>query len=267
MNKNEFVGTIAPMVVTENENRGNPLFPSVVIAQAILESAWGQSTIMMRANAIFGIKATTSWKGKVYNARTKECYDGYTYTSIYDCFRAYDNLEDSIHDYFDLICGLSRYSKALHTSSPEQCIRAIKDGGYATSPSYVDSVMKLIEQNNLTKYDDIKQENEDVEKEVNINQMAIDTINGRYGNGEDRKKALGELYPEVQARVNQILSSVEKVQNKVESITYEVKKGDTLTKLARKYRTTIKKIASDNNIKNVDLIYVGQKLVIYKGMK
>ena len=65
MTKSEFIPTIAPIVIEENKRRGNPLFSSVVIAQAICESNWGQSTIMMKANAIFGIKATSSWKGKV----------------------------------------------------------------------------------------------------------------------------------------------------------------------------------------------------------
>ena len=63
MTKSEFIPTIAPLVVAENNKRGKPLYPSVVIAQASCESNWGQSTIMMKANAIFGIKATSSWKG------------------------------------------------------------------------------------------------------------------------------------------------------------------------------------------------------------
>ena len=133
MEKSEFIPTIAPLVVAENKKRGNPLFSSVVIAQAICESGWGQSTIMMKANAIFGIKATSSWKGKVYNANTQECYDGSTYTNITACFRAYNSLAESIADYFDLILGLSRYQGAINASSPLECITAIKNGGYATS--------------------------------------------------------------------------------------------------------------------------------------
>ena len=109
MSKNEFIPTIAPLVVAENQRRGNPLFSSVVIAQAICESGWGQSTIMMKANAIFGIKASSSWKGKVYNANTQECYDGVNYTNITACFRAYENLQESISDYFDLITISERY--------------------------------------------------------------------------------------------------------------------------------------------------------------
>ena len=72
MLKSEFIPTIAPLVQAENKKRGYPLFSSVVIAQAICESGWGQSKLMMKANAIFGIKAGSNWKGKVYNAKTQE---------------------------------------------------------------------------------------------------------------------------------------------------------------------------------------------------
>lgn len=153
MKKSEFVPTIASIVQKVNKARGNKLFNSVVIAQAVIETGWGQSNIMMKANAIFGIKATSDWKGKVYNAKTSEVYDGINYTEITACFRAYDSLEESINDYFNLILGLSRYSKALNADSPRACIQAIKNGGYATSPTYVDNVMTIINANNLTKYD------------------------------------------------------------------------------------------------------------------
>lgn len=153
MKKSEFIPKIAPLVVAENKKRGFPLFSSVVIAQAICESGWGQSTIMMKANAIFGIKATKSWKGKVYNAKTKECYDGKTYTNITACFRAYNNLEESIADYFDLITKSSRYRKACVANSPHECITEIKNGGYATSPYYIDLICSIIETNNLTRFD------------------------------------------------------------------------------------------------------------------
>ena len=156
MKKSEFISKIAPLVVAENKKRGFPLFSSVVIAQAICESGWGQSTIMMKANAIFGIKATKSWNGKVYNAKTQECYDGKTYTNITACFRAYNSLEESISDYFDLITKSSRYRKACVANSPLECITAIKNGGYATSPSYINTIMAIIKDNTLTKYDNVE---------------------------------------------------------------------------------------------------------------
>lgn len=187
MTKNEFLETVSKLVVEENSKRGNPLFSSVVIAQAICESGWGQSKIMMKANAIFGIKAFSDWKGKVYNAKTQECYDGSSYTNIDACFRAYNSLEESISDYFDLITKLERYRKACVANSPLECITAIKNGGYATSPTYINTIMSIINSNNLTKYDNV----EDVENSVdNSNRYTVgknytlqDDLNVRSGAG------------------------------------------------------------------------------------
>ena len=153
MTKQEFLNKISSIVVKENEKRGNPLFSSVVIAQAINESGWGKSTMMMKANAVFGIKAGISWKGKVYNSKTKECYDGSNFIKITACFRAYNSLEDSVSDYFDLITKNKRYRNACISSTPKECIQAIKNGGYATDPKYVDTIMNIINSNNLTKFD------------------------------------------------------------------------------------------------------------------
>ena len=157
MTKQEFLNTIASIVRAENLRRGNILFNSVVIAQAICESGWGQSNLMMKANAVFGIKAY-DWNGKVYNTQTKECYDGKNYTNVEACFRAYNSLEESVKDYFDLITTSPRYRKACVASSPLECITEIKKGGYATSPTYVDTIMSIINSNNLTKYDLISRE-------------------------------------------------------------------------------------------------------------
>lgn len=152
MEKNEFINKIAPIVVVENEKRGNPLFSSVIIAQAILETGYGTSMLMMNANAVFGRKASDTYQGKVYSSRTREVYNNNSIL-ITSKFRAYDSLVESVSDYFDLICKSSRYRKALTAETPEQCIRAIINGGYATDPNYVWKITKLIEVNDLTKYD------------------------------------------------------------------------------------------------------------------
>ena len=90
-----------------------------------------------------------------------------------------------------------------------------------------------------------------------IDKIARDVINGKYGNGEARKKALGELYAIVQKRVNEILKG-----STVETITYRVVKGDNLTKIAKKYGVTVNYLKNLNNIKNANLIYVGQIIKI-----
>lgn len=91
-----------------------------------------------------------------------------------------------------------------------------------------------------------------------VTEVAKDVINGKYGNGEERKKKLeaeGYDYAQVQAKVNQLLgANVTK--------TYTVKSGDTLSGIASKYKTTVAKLVKDNNIKNANLIYPGQKIVI-----
>ena len=91
-----------------------------------------------------------------------------------------------------------------------------------------------------------------------VAEVAKDVIAGKYGNGDNRKKKLeaeGYDYDEVQAKVNQLLgANVTK--------TYTVKSGDTLSGIASKYKTTVAKLVKDNNIKNANLIYPGQKIVI-----
>lgn len=226
MNKSEFIPTIAPLVVAENQRRGNPLFSSVVIAQAICESGWGQSTIMMKANAIFGIKATSSWKGKVYNSNTQECYDGSTYTNITACFRAYDSLAESISDYFDLITKAERYRKACVANSTLECITAIKNGGYATSPTYIDTIMSIINSNNLTKYDNVEDVENSVDNSKSIEELAKEVIAGEYGNGQERKDKLGNLYNEVQKRVNEILSNDTQNTPNIEELAKSVIRGE-----------------------------------------
>lgn len=85
--------------------------------------------------------------------------------------------------------------------------------------------------------------------------LANEVIAGKYGVGEARKQALGSLYNEVQAKVNEIMG-------KKKEVTYTVKKGDTLSSIAKKYNTTYQIIASKNGIKNPNKIYSGQVLKI-----
>ena len=89
--------------------------------------------------------------------------------------------------------------------------------------------------------------------EKSIDELAQEVIQGKYGNGQDRKNALGSRYDEVQARVNEIL-------NVNQAVYYTVQKNDNLTKIANKYGTTVNQLVAWNNIANPDIIYAGQKL-------
>lgn len=156
----EFIDMIAPIAVTQAAKHGNKIFPSVCIAQACCESAYGTSPKMKAANAVFGIKVGkssykygTAWKGKAYSTKTKECYDGSTYVEITDMFRAYDSIEDSVEDYFDMLCTSKRYKEALNQVNPLACITGIQKAPYATSPTYITTIMGIISKYGLTKYD------------------------------------------------------------------------------------------------------------------
>ena len=100
-----------------------------------------------------------------------------------------------------------------------------------------------------------KEETRPIEKSVE--ELAREVINGVYGNGDDRKKALGSRYDEVQKKVNEILG----INKTTSNVTYyTVQKGDNLTKIANKYGTTVNQIVAWNNISNPNLIYPNQKL-------
>lgn len=158
----DFIVCIAPIVSAQAASRKDWSLPSVCIAQACCESADGTSPKMVNANALFGIKVGKSkvhfgsaWKDKAYSTITKECYDGKTYTNITDMFRAYDCIEDSIEDYFDMLSACSRYKGCICEPDPRKAITAIKNGGYATDPAYVSTIMSIINTYNLTRYDSI----------------------------------------------------------------------------------------------------------------
>ncbi len=155
-----FIAVVAPIAQEKAKGRDKWSLPSVCIAQCCCESAYGTQPKMTGANAILGIKVGKSkahfgkaWKDKAYSTRTKECYDGKTYVNIQDMFRAYDSIADAIEDYYDMLAACSRYRGCLNQTDPQTCITAIKDGGYATDPAYVSTIMSIIRTNDLTRYD------------------------------------------------------------------------------------------------------------------
>lgn len=132
--------------------------PSVVIAQSAHETGWGTSRPMQEYNAFFGIKPGSNWKGRVFSAETWEVYDGVP-TNVTQLFRAYDSLEDSVADYFDLIINNERYARALSSypddkKSAYDTLYEIWAGGYATDEEYVPNVWDLHEGRNLSQWNE-----------------------------------------------------------------------------------------------------------------
>ena len=210
MDKEAFIQKVA-----EKVSKYAPLYGisvhSPIIAQAIIESGWGKSGLASKYHNYFGLKCGSSWKGKSVNMATKEEYKVGTMTNIRDNFRVFDDFDDGIRGYFEFI-NTRRYANLKGVKNPEEYVRRLKADGYATSSKYADNIMRVVHDNKLTRFDgngdgDMKKEELTGKvlsgKEI-IDILARRVVAGDYGTGVDRKKKLGELYPIVQKRVNEL---------------------------------------------------------------
>lgn len=149
-----YFDTLGPIVKSVCKKRGyGDVQAYTCLCQGALETGYSTSgSLMTKANAMFGIKASKSWLtnpkygGKVYSAKTKECYDGSNFVTITDTFRAYDSLEDSVNDYFDLMES-GRYKPSLTARSVPECIGYIARAGYATDPNYANKIISIYNSN------------------------------------------------------------------------------------------------------------------------
>lgn len=129
---------------------------SVTIAQAVLESGWGRSTLTRVDHSYFGMKCFGG-PGPIAvgcsGYATQEC-EGKACHGTRASFRAYRTMADSFDDHGRQLATLARYRTAMRfTADPERFAREIHKAGYATSPSYAGNLIDLIRRYNLTRYD------------------------------------------------------------------------------------------------------------------
>ena len=151
MDKQAFIKQIAGYVKKYAKSY-DILVHSPIIAQAILESGWGESKLAYKYHNYFGLKCGTKWTGPSVNMTTQEEYEPGTLTIIKDNFRVYGNMKEGVKGYFEFI-QLDRYKNLKGITDPRKYLETIKADGYATSSTYVENNMKLVEQYNLTQYD------------------------------------------------------------------------------------------------------------------
>lgn len=202
MNKSDFVKTIAPLIVAEGKKRGYKIF-SVVIAQAVIESNYGQCKLSPYNN-FFGLKCGSKWKGKSVNVKTHEEYQPGVLTAIKDNFRAYDSVEEGVKGYYDFI-STKRYANLKEANTPLEYAQRLKADGYATSSSYVNTLMSVVNKLGLTKYDYNVAPAVAKRTEDNLDFIVDAVIRGMFGNGRQRQQRLaaaGYDYKEVQRAVN-----------------------------------------------------------------
>ena len=119
-----------------------------ILGQAALESGWGKHEIKMKdgtpSHNLFGIKATSSWTGKVAEVTTTE-YIGGVARKVTAKFRAYDSYEDAFKDHARLLTKSPRYSQtAAQADTARGYAVGLQKGGYATDPAYADKLTQVI---------------------------------------------------------------------------------------------------------------------------
>ena len=143
-----YIKTYSATAVSEMIRSGVPA--SITLAQGLLESGAGTSTLAVNANNHFGIKCGSLWKGRTTRADDDKKNE---------CFRAYDSVEDSFRDHSDFLRYSDRY-KFLFDLQPgdyKGWAHGLKKAGYATDPGYARKLIDLIEKYGLTSYDALEE--------------------------------------------------------------------------------------------------------------
>ena len=147
----EFISQILPAA---EEGLKDGIFPSVTLAQAILESGWGKSGLARDGKNLFGIKADSSWKGATMDLPTQEEVSGGVIT-IVARWRVYSTWNDSVRDHTKFLLENSNYKNAgvFKAKNYEEQAHALKNAGYATESNYAESVIQVINDFGLSMYD------------------------------------------------------------------------------------------------------------------
>lgn len=223
---NSYIDKYAGMAVEQMKRHGVPA--SITLAQGLIESAAGTSRLAKKANNHFGIKVGSTWTGP-YMIMSDDRPD--------DKFRVYRSVSDSFEDHSLFLRNGSRYAFLfdLKINDYKAWARGLKQAGYATSPTYANTLINTIERYNLTTFD--------------FN--AHDSRELRHQQKEERK---------LQARAKG--HTVRKCNNQYYIIAQE---GDTYASLARLMRNKEKRLREYNDVdenyvlKAGDVVYLGKK--------
>ena len=193
----QFIETIGPIIQEEAKERGYKV-SSAIIAQACIESGYNTSLLSMKYHNYFGMKCGSAWKGPSVNMATKEEYNSQL-VSIRDNFRVYPDMISGVRGYFDFI-STNRYANLKTAETAEEYLKRIKADGYATSSTYVNTCMNVVNRYDLKQYD---------RKTYKLitPELILDVVNGEYGNGSIREAKLtaqGYNYSDVRKKINDL---------------------------------------------------------------
>lgn len=228
-NVQSFLKTIGP--VAQQVAQKNGIYASVMIAQAALESGWGNSTLSTQGHNLFGVK----WNGtgNYVTMPTQEYYGGQWHT-IYAKFQSYNSYYDSLTGYAQLIKSNFPNSTRANAATPQVAAANLKYGlygSYATDPNYANSLDRMISDYGLIRYDVYAGTSSNNQNQQNSNAANSSQHESQIASGN------GNQIPD----------------------TYTVKAGDSLWGISQTYSTTVNNLKQINNLSS-NVIYVGQVL-------
>lgn len=143
--RDEFVAELWPHAQRAAQRLG--VDPRVLVAQAALESGWGQYVMQhgngRSSNNLFGIKADARWDGEQVRAKTMEFRDGVLQREQ-AAFRAYASPAESMADYAEFISANPRYQDAIGRADPHRYAHELQRAGYATDPAYANKIVSIL---------------------------------------------------------------------------------------------------------------------------
>ena len=249
-----------------NEMEAYKIPASITLAQGLLESRYGQSELTKKSKNHFGIKCH-KWTGsKVYHDDDAKG----------ECFRKYDYDANSYRDHSLFLANKKRYAK-LFTYAPndyKSWARGLRKAGYATDKRYPQKLIDLIEKYNLYTFDKLVLGNDykpEVKVEENVKQNnkyhivevgeTLYAISGKYYVSVNDIKRFNQLKTNTISVGQKLKLFGKKDKKQIQLKQHIVKKGDTLYNISRKYKLTVEKIKTLNNLENNELS-IGQVLII-----
>ena len=229
---------------------------SITLAQGLLESGAGQSTLARKSNNHFGIKCGSDWRGKTVS------HDD---DARGECFRAYKHPKESYEDHSKFLAGRSRYASLfkLKITDYKGWARGLKKAGYATNPRYADQLIGIIELYELHKYDE-KNYLKWIKKNPHPHQTYIandllyivvrtgdswKSISKEFDISQKKLRKYNDLYKGYALQVGDILY-LEKKNKKAdkEHIVHVLRAGESMYSISQKYGIRLKNLYKMNKM-------------------
>jgi len=150
VNPSEFIMRLTTAAVASAKAAGVPA--SITIAQAALESAWGESGLAKTGNNLFGIKADSLWRGQTLTLNTKEFIKG-QWVVVPALWRKYPSWQASIDDHAAFLKRNPRYKACFLCTTAPAFARALAQAGYATDPEYANKLIAVMAKHQLQALD------------------------------------------------------------------------------------------------------------------